>query len=169
MPLYVYRLAGADGRTEQGEIEGTDPLELRAGSFRCSCHLLRHTMATLMLENGAEIRYLQEILGHAQVTTTQLYIQVRFAKLLEVHAATHPASRTQPSSTRRCAPDAGARPGPRGRARGAQRQALPGHARPQARRSLPAVSATPGGLHPSLLKLLAWKRRQRNSDGDTRP
>ena len=56
-----------------------------------SCHLFRHTMATLMLENGADIRYIQEILGHARLSTTQIYTQGSIQKLKEVHAATHPA------------------------------------------------------------------------------
>jgi integrase/recombinase XerD len=56
-----------------------------------SCHLLRHTMATLMLENGADIRYIQAMLGHAELSTTQIYTQVSIRKLKEIHTATHPA------------------------------------------------------------------------------
>jgi integrase/recombinase XerD len=56
-----------------------------------SCHLFRHTMATLMLENGAGIRYIQAILGHASLETTQIYTQVSIRKLKEVHTKTHPA------------------------------------------------------------------------------
>jgi len=56
-----------------------------------SCHLFRHTMATLMLENGADIRFIQAMLGHAKIDTTQIYTHVSVAKLREVHAATHPA------------------------------------------------------------------------------
>jgi integrase/recombinase XerD len=64
----------------------------RAGlGRRGGCHLLRHTMATLMLENGADIRYIQQILGHALLSTTQIYTRVALGKLLQVHAATHPA------------------------------------------------------------------------------
>ena len=58
-----------------------------------SCHLFRHTMATLMLENGADIRYIQAILGHAHLQATQIYTHVSIRKLKEVHAATHPAAR----------------------------------------------------------------------------
>lgn len=58
---------------------------------RGSCHLFRHTMATLMLENGADIRYIQAMLGHAKLDTTQIYTQVSIRKLKEIHAATHPA------------------------------------------------------------------------------
>jgi integrase/recombinase XerD len=56
-----------------------------------ACHLFRHTMATLMLENGADIRFIQEMLGHADVSTTQIYTQVSIRKLKEIHTATHPA------------------------------------------------------------------------------
>ena len=56
-----------------------------------SCHLFRHTMATLMLENGADIRFVQAMLGHEEITTTQVYTQVAIRKLKEIHAATHPA------------------------------------------------------------------------------
>jgi integrase/recombinase XerD len=56
-----------------------------------SSHTLRHTMATLMLENGAEIRYLQEILGHSKLSTTEIYTRVSIAKLKEIHNRTHPA------------------------------------------------------------------------------
>ena len=46
-----------------------------------SCHLFRHTMATLMLENGADIRFIQQMLGHAKLDTTQIYTQVSIRKL----------------------------------------------------------------------------------------
>lgn len=58
-----------------------------------SCHLFRHTMATLMLENGADIRFIQAILGHAHLSTTQIYTQVGIRHLIEIHAATHPGAR----------------------------------------------------------------------------
>lgn len=56
-----------------------------------SCHLLRHAMATHMLENGAEIRYIQAMLGHADISSTQIYTHVSIRKLQEIHAQTHPA------------------------------------------------------------------------------
>jgi integrase/recombinase XerD len=58
-----------------------------------SCHLFRHTMATLMLENGADIRFIQEMLGHANLNTTEVYTRVSIRKLQEIYAATHPAGR----------------------------------------------------------------------------
>ncbi len=58
---------------------------------RGSCHLFRHSMATLMLDNGADIRFIQAMLGHADLSTTQIYTQVAIGKLQQVHDATHPA------------------------------------------------------------------------------
>lgn len=58
-----------------------------------AAHLFRHAMATHMLTNGADIRFIQAILGHAQLTTTEIYTHVTIAKLKEVHALTHPAER----------------------------------------------------------------------------
>jgi integrase/recombinase XerD len=57
-----------------------------------ACHLFRHTMATLMLEGGADIRYIQAMLGHAELSTTQIYAQVSIRALQAVHAATHPGA-----------------------------------------------------------------------------
>ena len=57
-----------------------------------SCHLLRHTVATLMLEGGADIRYVAEMLGHANLDTTQRYTRVSIERLRTVHADCHPAA-----------------------------------------------------------------------------
>lgn len=57
-----------------------------------ACHLLRHTCATLMHENGADIRHIQELLGHVDLNTTQVYTQVGIRQLKAVHSATHPGA-----------------------------------------------------------------------------
>jgi integrase/recombinase XerD len=57
-----------------------------------ACHLFRHTMATLMLEGGADIRYIQQMLGHAELSTTEIYTHVSIRMLKQVHSATHPAA-----------------------------------------------------------------------------
>jgi integrase/recombinase XerD len=59
---------------------------------RGSCHLLRHSVATLMLEGGADIRYVAEMLGHARLETTQRYTRVSIDHLRAVHAVSHPAA-----------------------------------------------------------------------------
>ena len=65
----------------------------RAGvDKRGSCHLLRHSVATLMLEGGADIRYVAEMLGHARLETTQRYTRVSIDRLRAVHANCHPAA-----------------------------------------------------------------------------
>jgi integrase/recombinase XerD len=58
---------------------------------RGACHLFRHTMATLMLEGGADIRFIQAMLGHADLKTTQIYTHVAVRQLQDIHRATHPA------------------------------------------------------------------------------
>jgi integrase/recombinase XerD len=58
-----------------------------------ACHLFRHTMATVMLENGADIRFIQQMLGHARLDTTQIYTQVSIRLLKDIHSATHPTAR----------------------------------------------------------------------------
>jgi integrase/recombinase XerD len=60
-----------------------------------SCHLFRHTCATLMLEAGADIRAIQEMLGHVQLATTQIYTQVSIRWLKSVHALTHPSAKLE--------------------------------------------------------------------------
>ena len=56
------------------------------------CHLFRHTVATLMLENGADIPVTQQMLGHANLTTAELYKRVSINLLRQVYSATHPAA-----------------------------------------------------------------------------
>jgi integrase/recombinase XerD len=59
-----------------------------------NCHLLRHACATHMLEHGADVRIIQQLLGHAKLETTQIYTEVSIKLLQDVHARTHPAAQT---------------------------------------------------------------------------
>ena len=63
-----------------------------------ACHLFRHAMATQMLENGADLRWIQAMLGHASVESTQIYTQVSIKALQAVHSHTHPAEQNTPDS-----------------------------------------------------------------------
>lgn len=68
---------------------------LQAGIAHGNCHAFRHAMATHMHEAGADIRHIQIILGHSQITTTEIYTHVAIEHLKAVHAATHPARVTR--------------------------------------------------------------------------
>jgi integrase/recombinase XerD len=58
-----------------------------------SCHTLRHTCATHMLDGGADIRYIQQLLGHESLETTAIYTDVSIRQLQDVHARCHPSGK----------------------------------------------------------------------------
>jgi integrase/recombinase XerD len=62
---------------------------------RGACHMFRHTMATLMLEGGADIRFIQQMLGHSDLQSTQVYTQVSIRQLKQIHTATHPGAQLE--------------------------------------------------------------------------
>ena len=90
--------------TAKGKALSTSHLGVRVSEYvrkakigkQGSCHLFRHTMATLMLEGGADIRYIQEMLGHEKLESTQVYTRVSIKKLKEVHKKTHPGAFLKP-------------------------------------------------------------------------
>ena len=64
------------------------------------CHMLRHSRATHMLENEADIRFIQQLLGHEKLDTTAIYAEVSIKQLQEVHARCHPSAKVDsPSAT----------------------------------------------------------------------
>jgi integrase/recombinase XerD len=76
--------------TRQGAWMVLRAAAARAGLADVSPHTMRHSFATHMLDGGADVRVVQELLGHASVTTTQVYTLVTVDHLREVYAATHP-------------------------------------------------------------------------------
>jgi integrase/recombinase XerD len=76
--------------TRQGAWATLRAAAERAGIADVSPHTLRHSFATHLLDGGADVRVVQELLGHASVTTTQVYTLVTVDKLREVYASAHP-------------------------------------------------------------------------------
>ncbi|MCC7311384.1 MAG: site-specific tyrosine recombinase XerC [Sulfuritalea sp.] len=71
-----------------------------------ACHLFRHACATHMLENGADIRYIQALLGHEDLSTTEVYTRVSILQLKAVHDRTHPARLQRRGDAERAAEEA---------------------------------------------------------------
>ncbi len=86
---------GVAGLTASGITMAVVPYLRASGIDKGSCHLFRHAMATQMLENGADLRWIQAMLGHRSVESTQIYTQVSIRALQAVHASTHPAEQRE--------------------------------------------------------------------------
>ena len=88
---YLFPSRGGGPLTRKSAWERVKKCALLAGvARRISPHTLRHSFATHMLEHGADLRAIQEMLGHASITTTQLYTHVDRSRLKAVHHKFHP-------------------------------------------------------------------------------
>lgn len=99
-------LAGSDSNTDGlflsirgGPLSGVMVTQIMTAIRRAAgikkkgaVHILRHTAATLMLENGADVRFVQQLLGHADLGTTQRYTHVAIHALRAAHARSHPVN-----------------------------------------------------------------------------
>ncbi len=88
--LAVFLNARGGRLTRQGAWGALRAAAAKAGLDEISPHMLRHSFATHLLDGGADVRVVQELLGHASVSTTQVYTLVTVDKLREVYAAAHP-------------------------------------------------------------------------------
>ncbi len=96
---YVFLNRSGQGLTRQAVWKKIKAHALAAGvSTRISPHSLRHSFATHLLEGGADLRTVQMLLGHADISATEIYTHVQAGRLLAVHRAHHPRSRDRDKS-----------------------------------------------------------------------
>jgi integrase/recombinase XerD len=89
LPLFLSRSGSAMERTAVWRIVKREARR-RGIRGRVSPHTLRHSFATHLLEGGADLRVVQELLGHVSISTTEIYTHVQTGRLREIHARCHP-------------------------------------------------------------------------------
>ncbi len=89
LPLFLSRTGGPLERTAMWDLVRREA-KRQGMAGKVSPHTLRHSFATHLLEGGADLRVVQELLGHASITTTEIYTHVQTRRLQEIHARCHP-------------------------------------------------------------------------------
>jgi integrase/recombinase XerD len=89
LPLFLSRTGGPLERTALWDLVRREA-KRQGMAGKVSPHTLRHSFATHLLEGGADLRVVQELLGHASIATTEIYTHVQTRRLQEIHARCHP-------------------------------------------------------------------------------